>query len=330
MTTKRGAHRSSKPIASSTYGAPGTSLAPRAAHSPPDSPPAAAGHRLAARIASEALGQLVEAPLEAAAPSRRRRPSAGRTRAARPRTAVRTSQSTSIAIARRPPRRAPRARPRRRRWWPSRPRVTITCSAPASTGGDDQLAGAARGGRPRVALVLGRPARARSPAPSPRSRYGRRRCRRERRRRSGGRADRTRDRAHLAAERASRAPPSCPRRRRRPAAPRPSRPAARSPRAIAAATSRGREGALEGVRRDQRRQLSQRAVAERPLRLVAVHGEHDPLERRPRARAAAPTISRAASSSGKPPTPVPNATSASERRPSSLGQRERRARGVAR
>ena len=61
---------------------------------------------------------------------------------------------------------------------------------------------------------------------------------------------------------------------------------------------------------------------ERPLGRVAVDGEHHPLERPRLVLRTTPTISRAASSSGKPPTPVPNATNARERQPSSSALRK--------
>ena len=64
-------------------------------------------------------------------------------------------------------------------------------------------------------------------------------------------------------------------------------------------------------------------LLERLARLVAAHGEHDALE--PAAAVQVPAhlldLDPAASSTGKPPTPVPNATSASDRAPSSSALR---------
>ena len=152
-----------------------------------------------------------------------------RTRAARPRTGVRTSQSTSSST--------------------STPASSSASSAPAPPsvvaepptrhdhalgarldGRGDQLAGAARGRRPGVALVLGHQRRARSPAPSRRSRCAVRRAARTRPR-PAGRADRSTVDACAARRRASPAArPSCPRRRRPPGSSTASRPPTRSPR----------------------------------------------------------------------------------------------------
>ena len=120
---------------------------------PARQPAGGSGHRLAARIAREALGQLGQASARGASPSRDRRPSAARTRAERPRT----------GCARR------RARPSRHPHAGlleclERARSAVGGGRAAHGhdhlrsaglhGGHDQLAGAARGRRPGVALGL--------------------------------------------------------------------------------------------------------------------------------------------------------------------------------
>ena len=278
VTTKAAARmQPSKPMASSTKAAPGTSRHP----GPPRGRPRGRRRRpsSARRAGSrgQLRGQLVEPPLQPLRPSRRRRPSAARRRAARVlerRAHVAHARPCSGRHARLPQRASTRARAAVGGGRP--PTVTTTRAAPAATAAAIsspvprvEAAQASRSPRPR--------APARSPAPSPRSRPPVRQ-QREARPRPGGRAGRPRStRAPLAPERRRAARPSCPRRRRRPAAPPPRGPPTRSPSAIAARHLARRERALEAVRGDQRGQLTS-CVAERALGLVAVDGEHDPLE----------------------------------------------------
>ena len=191
-------------------------------------------------------------------------------------------------------------------------------------GGSDQLAGAAtRGRRPRRAR---RRAGATAPRPGParRPRRGRRRGSRTppptsrperigRRRAQDPAAARPHHRLHRAlaavGDRQQRRPPP----RRPPASPRP----------IAAPPLRRVERALELVGRDEDRpghgSDDGQRLLERLPRVVTVDREHDRSSPLPasRWRRTSSTSIRAASSSGKPPTPVPNATSASDRAPSS-------------
>ena len=101
----------------------------------------------------------------------------------------------------------------------------------------------------------------------------------------------------------------------------------RSPPATARGHFGGRHRALEGVGRDEDRRRAHSAAPERLLGLAAVHGEDDSFEVSRRGSRAASTISSATSSSGKPPTPAPKATRASERQPSSSALVERGAGG---
>ena len=125
--------RASKSIASSTNAAPGDELGAERRPQPAGEPAGRAAHRHARAGQRRSAAQRER--FRAAAPSRGRRPSAARTRAA-----ASLERRAHVAEHRQPraaqpPGRArsPRSRPRRRRSSRCRRRATSTCAAPAST-----------------------------------------------------------------------------------------------------------------------------------------------------------------------------------------------------
>ena len=182
VTTARAARmRWSKSSASSTNGAPGSRLAPRLAHRPPDRPPAppVIGH--AARVALERLRQLVEALLE---PLDHRRVGAllrAEDLGGVLEDGADVAQHDDLGLAD-----AARLLDRVQGALPAVGRGRAADRdedhrGAGLRGGGDQLAGAVGAGLPGVPLVLRRRARGRSPSPSRRSpsrrpRSGRSRC----------------------------------------------------------------------------------------------------------------------------------------------------------
>ncbi len=215
VTTARAARmRASKPSASRTNGAPGSSTAPCAAHSPPLSPPAAPvigtprGSR-GSRAASSSSRASSRATIAASAPF------CGPNTAGARSNGVRTSDSTTI---RAPPQAAVLLdRLERARAAVGRRRAADAEQHDLGARVDrraDQLAGAVGGRGPRVALVLGHEPEAR--------RRGHLEHRRaavldqpERSAAAAARAGRARRRRASRRRARAAAPPSCPRRRRR-------------------------------------------------------------------------------------------------------------------
>ena len=125
VTTARDARmRSSKSSASSTNGAPGSSVAPYCAHRPPLRPPAPPVIGTPRGSLRERLRELVQPGFEPLRPCAASAPFCGPKTFGASSNGVRTSHSTTIFApadaAGRP--RSPRSRPRRRRSWPSRRR----------------------------------------------------------------------------------------------------------------------------------------------------------------------------------------------------------------
>ena len=236
VTTKVAARmRPSKPRASSTNG--GAGHEPRSARGPEPArePPGGAGHRLAGRVPGPARRPAGQPPLQPLHRRARRRPSAGRTRAARPRTAC-ARRTPPRAPPPRRPRRAPPARRRRRRWWPSRPR------SPPPARRRPPTAAAISSPVPRVlARQASRSSSATSASPLARaistSAGAAVREQRELGARRGVPADRSPSRCGARRRARPGARPSCPRRRRPPAAPPPRGPRCAAPRRWRAATS---------------------------------------------------------------------------------------------
>ena len=170
VTTKAAARiASSKPSASSTKAAPGTSVAPRARPEPARQAAGGAGHRHAARVAREPRGELGEAPLEPLRPCAGSAPFCGpKTRGASS-NGVRTSQTHVESRARRRASSSASSAPAPPSVVAEPPTVTITALGPRLHRGGDQLA-RCRGWTPPTRRARPRPpAPARSPAPSRRS-----------------------------------------------------------------------------------------------------------------------------------------------------------------
>ena len=163
--------RASKSSASSTHGAPGSSMAPWTAHSPPDSPPAQPVIGTPRGSRGQLAGQRVEPLLE---PLDHRRVGAllrPEHLRARPRTAcARRTARRACAPPRPPASSIASSAPAPPSVVAEPPTATMITAAPACGRRGDQLAGAVGRSRPRVALAPRRPAPARSPSRSRRSR----------------------------------------------------------------------------------------------------------------------------------------------------------------